>query len=132
MPGVRSHEELVCWQIAYELKLKVYELVETGTITRDFALRDQLREAAASAPRQMAEGFGRFYPKDFARLLRGAVGELKEVQDALRDGVDRGHFTPDQVVPLERLAKRSSKAAGRLIAYLRRATPPDDLPGKIS
>ena len=101
---------------------------ERCSITRDFKLRDQLREAAASAPRQMAEGFGRYYPGDFSRLLRGANGELKELQDALRDGVDRGHFTLEQIAPLQRLSKRASKATTNLIAYLRTATPPHEQP----
>lgn len=125
MKGVRSHEDLICWRLADELRVTVYALVDDGSITRDFKLRDQLRDAASSAPRQMAEGFGRYYPKDFARLLRGANGELKELQDALRDGVERGHFTLQQIVPLIRLAKRSSKASTNLIAYLRTAKPPD-------
>ena len=128
MKGARSHEELICWQLAYELKLAVYALIETGSIARDFELRDQLRSAAASAPRQMAEGFGRYYPADFAKFLRGANGELKELQDALRDGVDRGHFALERIVPLLRLSKRASKATTSLIAYLRTSKPPHEKP----
>jgi hypothetical protein len=43
---VRSHEELVCWQIAYELKLKVYELVPRR---RDF---DRLKRRQVCGPDQ--------------------------------------------------------------------------------
>jgi four helix bundle protein len=78
MAGARSHKDLICWQRAYELKLQVYELLRTGTVTRDFEFRDQLRESASSAPRLMAEGFGRYYPAEFSRYLRLANGELKE------------------------------------------------------
>ena len=118
MAGARSHKDLICWQRAYELKLHVYELLRTGTVTRDLKFSDQLRESASSAPRLMAEGFGRYYPGEFSRYLRLANGELKETIESLDDGVDRRHFTRDQVIPLQRLAKRSSKAASRLIAYL--------------
>jgi four helix bundle protein len=62
----------------------------------------------------MAEGFGRYYPAEFARYLRLANGELAETLESLDDGVHRRHFTEDQIVPIQRLAKRSSKAACRL------------------
>jgi len=118
MAAARSHKDLICWQRAYELKLQVYELLRTGTVTHDFDFTDQLKESASSAPRLIAEGFGRYYPAEFAKYLRLANGELKETVESLDDGVDRRHFTKDQVIPLQRLAKRSSKAASRLIAYL--------------
>ena len=44
----------------------------------------------------------------FARYLRLANGELAETVESLGDGVDRGHFTDEQIVPIQRLAKRSS------------------------
>src|SRR5258705_4968583 len=91
-------------------------------------LREQLRESAAAASRLMAEGFGRYYTAEFSKYLRFANGELQETIESLDDGVDRRHFTRDQVIPLQRLAKRSSKAATRLIAYLRTADAPDRSP----
>jgi four helix bundle protein len=126
MAGVRSHKDLIAWQRAYELKLQVYDLIRVGTITRDLDLRDQLKESASAAPRLIAEGFGRYYPAEFSRYLRLANGELQETIESLDDGVDRRHFTKNQVLPLRRLALRSSKAATRLIAYLRTAEPPHD------
>jgi four helix bundle protein len=76
----------------------------------------------------MAEGFGRYYPAEFARYLRLANGELAETIESLDDGVDRTHFTKEQIIPVQRLAKRSSKAAGRLAAYLDKADPPNGPP----
>ena len=118
MAGVRSHEELIAWKLSNELKLHVYSLLKSGSVVRDYDFCDQLRRSASSAPRNIAEGFGRYLPGDFIRYLRFANGELKETHDALQDGVDRGHFTIDQIVPLQRLGKRASKAATNLIAYL--------------
>jgi len=128
MAGARSHKDLICWQRAYELKLHVYELLRVGTITRDFKLREQLRESAGAAPRLIAEGFGRYYPAEFSKYLRFANGELQETIESLDDGVDRRHFTQDQVIPLQRLAKRSSKAISRLIKYLGTADAPGERP----
>jgi four helix bundle protein len=126
--GARSHEDLIAWQRAYELKVGVYALIASGPVTRDADLRDQLRRSAAAAPRLIAEGFGRYLPGDFSRYLRAANAELKETYDALRDGVDRRHFSPDQIESLLRLSKRASKAASSLIAYLRTANAPNESP----
>jgi four helix bundle protein len=106
----------------------VYRLIRTTTARQDFEFRKQLREAASAAPRLMAEGFGRYYPAEFARYLRLANGELSEILESLDDGVHRGHFTCDQIVPIQRLAKRSSKAACRLVIYLDKANPPNGPP----
>ena len=65
----------------------------TKFLTPSFDLRDQLKESAASAPRLIAEGFGRYYPAEFSKYLRFANGELKETIESLDDGVDRRHFT---------------------------------------
>jgi four helix bundle protein len=132
MAGFRSHEDIIAWQRAYELKLAVYELIKTGPISRDADLREQLRRSAASAPRLIAEGFGRYLPADFSRYLRNANGELKEIYDALRDAVDRGYLTANQIEPLQRLSKRASKAATNLIAYLRTADAPHEGRGATS
>jgi four helix bundle protein len=116
MKGARSHEELIVWQLAYQLKLGVYELIRISRIRSDRDLHDQLRNSARAAPRLIAEGFGRYLPGDFARYLRTANGELKETFDSLRDAVDSGYVTQDQIVPLQRLSRRASKAASSLIA----------------
>src|SRR5688572_29494780 len=128
MRGARSHEELIVWQLAYQLKLGVYELIRTTRIRSDRDLHDQLRNSARATPRLIAEGFGRSLPGDFARYLRTANGELKETFDSLRDAVDSGYATQEQIVPLQRLSKRASKAASSLIAYLRTAKPPNESP----
>ena len=78
MAGVRHFRELVCWQLSRELKLAVYEFIERPHIRKDFKFCDQLREAARSAPRNIAEGFSRRTHADFARLLDIARGSLAE------------------------------------------------------
>ena len=68
--GVRRFEDLVAWQLAHQLSLEVFAATETGPASRDFKFRDQVRDSAASAGRNIAEGFGRFSPGDFARFLK--------------------------------------------------------------
>lgn len=124
MPGVRSFTDLDCWKLANELKLGVYALIKRDDAARDFEFRDQIRNAAASAPRNIAEGFGRYHPREISQYLRVANGSLMETANHLQDGVDRGYFQPAEIAPLMTLAKRASSATTRLMRYLKTARVP--------
>ena len=123
--AARTFTELDAWKLANQLKLRVYALIGSGDARRDFEFRDQIRNAAASAPRNIAEDFGRYAPKDFSQYLRVANGSLMETSNHLQDGVDRGYFTPEQIADAQILAKRASAATTRLIQYLQHASPPN-------
>ena len=73
MAGAKSYQDLVAWQLAYELERQVFALTATGPVVKDFRFCDQIRDASASAPRNIAEGFARFRPADFARFVRAEV-----------------------------------------------------------
>jgi len=125
MAGVRSFTELHCWRLANELKVGVYALIKTGDAAQDFEFRNQIRNAAASAPRNIAEAFGRYRPREISQYLRVANGSLMETANHLQDGVDRGYFRQAEIAPLLILAKRSSAATTRWIRYLKTARAPE-------
>ena len=120
MTGVRRYEDLEAWQIADELKREVYALTETGPASKDFEFRNQIRASAASSTKNIAEGFGRFSPADNARFVEISVASTMETQDSLKDGVDRGHFTPARVERARQLATRSIQCSTKFIVYLKR------------
>ena len=124
VPGVRSFVDLDAWKLANALKLGIYELLQRPDVQRDREFHNQIRNAAAAAPRNIAEGFGRFQSRDFSQYLRIANGSLHETSNHLRDGIDRGYFTGKEIEPLEMLARRASAAVTALLRYLRRARTP--------
>ncbi len=119
MAGVRHFRDLVCWQLANELKLQIYRLAEQPPVQRDFRFRDQIRDAAASAPRNIAEGFGRRTHREFAQFLDVARGSLMECQNHLQDAVDRGYLAEPDFKSMNVLAQRTCGAVARLQRYLR-------------
>ena len=119
--GARTVTDLDCWKLANELKLGIYALIKSGDAAKDFEFRNQIRNAAASAPRNIAEGFGRFQPREMSQYLRVANGSLMETANHLQDGVDRGYFESNAVAPLLITARRASAATTRLIRYLQTA-----------
>jgi four helix bundle protein len=106
----------------------VFAKTATGSASRDFKFRDQIRDSSASAARNIAEGFGRYRRKEFARYLEIANGSLTETHNHLRDGRDRGYFNADDHERLSRLAARAAKATIRLIQYLRSGRNRSDHP----
>ena len=59
MAGVRDFRKLAAWQRADELRILCEELLKDPRVQRDYKPRDQLSDASGSAPRNIAEGFGR-------------------------------------------------------------------------
>ena len=119
MPGVKRYEDLVVWQLADELKKEVYALTNSGPPAKDFTFRNQIRASAASNSKNIAEGFGRFHPGEFAHFMEFAVASAMETKDSLKDGMDRGYFLPDRVSNAQRLVERSIQCSTRFIVYLK-------------
>ena len=119
MSGVRRYEDLEAWQIADELKREVYALTETGPASKDFEFCNQIRASAASSTKKIAEGFGPFRPADNARFVAFSVSSPMETKDSLKDGIDRGHFSPARVLRAQRLAERSIQCSTKFIVYLK-------------
>ena len=126
METAKRYEDLVYWQLADELETMVLQLIANGPASMDWKFRNQMEDSASSAPRNMAEGFGRFWPREHAQFLRVALGSLMETHNAARTGMKKGYFTVEQAERMQSLAMRSKAAATGMINYL------DSLPPRPS
>ena len=115
------YHDLVCWQLANELKRRVYAFTGTEPAVKDRKYCDQIRDSARSAPSNIAEGFGRFRPVEFARFLEFAKASLLETDNHLRDGQDLGYISERACKEMRGLADRAAGATTNLMKYLRRA-----------
>ena len=120
MSVARRFEDLVVWQLSVRIRDRIDVLIDSGPAARDFKFRDQIRDASASAPRNIAEGFLRFNPAEFAYFMNVARSSLGETQNHLLHGKERKYFNERDFKELWRLTCRTLKAANRLHAYLRR------------
>jgi four helix bundle protein len=112
---IRDFRDLACWQLAYALKSEVFAFTAILPASRDFKFCDQIRDASASAPRNIAEGFGRFAPRDFARFLGYARASIVETQNHLLDARDRGYIDEALFSRLFNLAAAARRTTTRLI-----------------
>lgn len=120
MTAAQRFEDLIVWQLAVRVRDGVYRLTETGRPCDDEEFRQQIRSSASSAPRNIAEGFRRYNPPEFAQFLNIAKGSLSETQNHLLHGKDEKYFSEPEFTELWRLTCRALRAGNRLHAYLRR------------
>ncbi len=66
----------------------------------------------------MVEGFGRFWPKEFAHKMRIAIGELKETQDHLARACEDKYISTEAFDEMSTLANRSIGASVKFVEYL--------------
>lgn len=118
-------EDLVVWQLADRLQNEVFAFTDTFPVSRDFKYCIQIRESSRSAARNIAEGFGRFFPKEFRSFLRIAAGSLHETKNHLHEGLRRHYLSSTKHEELVRLTLRAIKANNRLMAYLSKAEAPE-------
>jgi four helix bundle protein len=79
-----GYRGLHVWRRSRVLAIDVYRTTATGPLRREWAMRDQMRRAALSAPSNIAEGYSRGSDKECARfyfIARGSLAELSTQAD---------------------------------------------------
>ena len=119
MAGARHFTELIVWQLADQLRIEVFQLTKRRRFHADLKLRSQLDDAADSACRNIAEGFGGTDP-EFANFLRIARRSLNEVQDGFRSAWLKGYVSEADLLPARSLLRRIFPALSSLLRHLNR------------
>ena len=106
-------EDLIVWQKAHALVLRVYKLTKTFPKDELFGLTSQMRRAAVSVPANIAEGFSKKGKPDKARIFNIAQASLEEVRYYFILSRDLGY------VPANTEWNDLSEVARMLGAYIR-------------
>ena len=81
---ITSFEDLIIWQKAQDIAVKIYKLVEENDfIKKDFSLKDQFKSAAISISDNITEGFEYNNNPDFFRFLRISKGSCGEIRNKI-------------------------------------------------
>jgi four helix bundle protein len=116
--GVRDYTELIIWQVARELADRLAVLTTGAALQREYKLVQQLRSSSNSVCANIAEGFGRFSPGEFARFLRIARGSAMEVQEHIRQLQAQQQISAVDAAELSLLCRRVLGGITPLIRYL--------------
>jgi four helix bundle protein len=112
-------EELKVWQRAKDLAVYVYKLTASW---KDFGLRDQMREAAVSAPSNIAEGDEYGSDKQAIRFFRVAKGSVAELLTQSLIAHEVGYIVENECHYLQEECKGISAMLAKLIDARSRPT----------
>lgn len=119
MPTVKNFEELDCWKESRKLVHQVYKLTKKPRFRKDFGLRDQIQRSSVSAMTNIAEGFGRYSPKEFIRFLDYTQSSCEEIKSLLYVAYDQNYIEEVELKEAYRKASDVRNLSLALIKYLR-------------
>ena len=128
MAVAKTFQDLVAWQRCEQLRQFVAGLTSRAPAAKDRDFCWQIRRASRSATDNIAEGFGRYYPKEFHRYVQIARGEINETMNHLHRGFKDGCLTQAEFDTGMDLALHAVRTTAGLQRYLKSCIPPDKRP----
>ncbi len=119
---VTSFKDLQAWKLGLRIAVVVYETTKKFPQSERYVLSAQLRRSAGSIPANIAEGFGRYAPKEYLQFLFFARGSLAETQSHLCLAHAVGLLSDTELAALEGLCTETRKTLYGLIRHIRRRT----------
>ena len=106
------------WQKSFTILIDVYHLIKTFPTDERFALTDQLKRAANSVVHNLAEGYGRFEPKDKTRFYKIARGSAFESMSQILVAETQNYLSNETCENLIERYKQVIEEINTLIHYL--------------
>jgi len=122
-PGLAMayYRNLEAWKQSHEFAKAVANAAKRFPKHERFELTSQLRRAVVSAPANLAEGQGRFGPKEALRHTRIAAASLVEADYLLLFAFESGYLTQEEYDRLTALRRHASRLVHGLAPSLDRA-----------
>lgn len=112
-----NFRKLHVWQKAKNLAINVYKLTESGSLEKDFGLRDQMRRASVSIPSNIAEGDNLDTDKQSIRHFYIARGSTAELSTQLVIALEIGYIKNDKFEIFEKECDEISAMLTALIKH---------------
>ncbi len=93
----KSYTELNTWKESRILVKLIYELVSEFPKEELYGISSQIKRSAISVPSNIAEGIGRFTPKDSLRFFYISRGSLYELETQLYLSFDLKFISKEQL-----------------------------------
>ncbi|SHG86584.1 four helix bundle protein [Flagellimonas flava] len=114
-----SFEELECWQKCCKVRLWTQAFIQKSIDPKDFDMVQNLRRAARSTTRNIAEEFGRFHYKENIQFCRISRGSLFEIKDDLITCLDEKKISEEEIEKGKKLVDNVIYSLNGYIKYLR-------------
>jgi len=113
--GKKGFKDLIVWEKAKNLAVKIYRVSEEGDLSQDFGLRDQIRRSAESIASNLAEGDERTTDKESVRFIYIAKGSLAELRTQIGIAYEIGYLKKQFYESIEGECITLGKMIGALI-----------------
>lgn len=117
MGDIRDFKDLIVWQKAMQLSVKVFWLTKKLPKEEMYGLTSQLRRSAVSVAANIAEGHARNSTGEYRQFLGIAKGSLAELETLLILAKEMAYFSPevpaeimDLIVECNRMLKKLMQA----------------------
>ncbi|MCX5696619.1 MAG: four helix bundle protein, partial [Candidatus Omnitrophica bacterium] len=87
----KSFKDLIVWQKAYTLVIEIYRVSKVFPKDEIYGLSQQMRRCSVSIPSNIAEGYGRYFDKEYKQFLSIAYGSLCELETQYLLSIDLGY-----------------------------------------
>jgi four helix bundle protein len=95
MATVTRFEDLEVWQMAREFAAAIYKLTLQEKFSKEYKLKDQIKDSSGSVMDNIAEGFGRESRLEFINFLSIAKGSINETKSQLYRCLDYNLITKE-------------------------------------
>ena len=117
MEIIRSHKELVVYQMAFKSSMELFKLTKSFPKEEVYSLTSQIRRSSRSVSSNLAEAFRkRRYEKAFISKLSDCEAEAAETQVWLDYSLECGYLSKDS---FEILFNEYDKIIGKLIRMMK-------------
>ena len=113
--GKKGFKDLLVWQMAKDLAVRLYCVSESQGLKKDFGLCDQIRRSAVSVASNLPEGDERSSDRDSARFFYMAKGSIAEVRTQIQIACETGRLRKPEYDSLEAEYEQLAKMTGSLI-----------------
>jgi len=114
--GVRSAKELLVYQKAFELGMRVFEITKRFPREETYALTSQIRRSSRSICLNLREAWAkRLYAAHFVSKLSDCDGENGETDSALDYAKAAGYITDEEHTHLAGLCSEVGKMLGSML-----------------
>ena len=116
MSTIYRFEDLECWKCARELVAMVYRYTRSGSISRDFGFKGQIRDASVSSMNNIAEGFTRYGRKEMIRFFNIAQNSAAEVM-SMTYAMEDLEYQPKEVC--EEIRTKAFETKNKTLAFMK-------------
>ena len=121
MAHFETFEEVEIYQLARVQCRKIWHIIITTSLQKDYKLRDQIYGSSGSVMDNIAEGFGRGGNKEFIQFLSYSRGSNNETKAQLQRCLDRNHISEETFKALYRESEIVNEQISKFMNYLKKS-----------